>query len=112
MTEKESNNDENGLCGIDISDPLYNNYFVKERETWSEDYCKKLSNATKTDGLGTKYHFKGYVGDIIPEVIKHYNGGTVINDKWYQGIITPRPIIPKDYELVSVVSWGLRLVKK
>lgn len=37
-----------------------------------------------------------------------YNGGTVIEDKWYAGYIVPAPIIPEGYELVSI-GVGLQL---
>lgn len=37
-----------------------------------------------------------------------YNGGTVIEDKWYAGYIVPAPIVPSGYELVSI-GVGLQL---
>lgn len=101
-----------GFDGIDISDPMYKNYFIKKREVWDEKLCKKLANATATDGMGTKYPFKGYVGHRVREVVVKYNGGTIIDGQWYQGVITPRPLLPKDYEFINVTSWGLRLIKQ
>jgi hypothetical protein len=31
-----------------------------------------------------------------------YNGGIVINDKWYEGIIVPEPEVPNEHELQSI----------
>jgi hypothetical protein len=31
-----------------------------------------------------------------------YNGGTVIDGKWYAGYEVPDPIVPPGYELVSI----------
>lgn len=33
-----------------------------------------------------------------------YNGGTVIDGKWYAGYEVPKPIVPDGYELVSSYS--------
>jgi len=37
-----------------------------------------------------------------------YNGGTVIDGKWYEGYSVPKPAIPKGYELFSI-HCGLEL---
>ena len=31
-----------------------------------------------------------------------YNGGIIVNDKWYKGYDVPSPLIPEGYELVSM----------
>lgn len=37
-----------------------------------------------------------------------YNGGTVIEDKWYAGYKVPAPIVPRGYELRDI-GCGLEL---
>lgn len=37
-----------------------------------------------------------------------YNGGTVIDGKWYLGYEVPTPVVPKGYKLVSM-GMGLEL---
>jgi len=32
----------------------------------------------------------------------NYNGGTVVDGKWYAGYEVDRPIVPKGYELFSI----------
>lgn len=79
------------------------------RETWDAKKCAKLAKATQRDGLGTPYSFKGYVGNIIQKSVD-YNGGTVINGEWYQGIVCELPVIPEGFAFVNVPTWGLRII--
>ena len=37
-----------------------------------------------------------------------YNGGIIIDGKWYEGYTVPRPKVPKGFELVSI-GCGLQL---
>jgi len=41
-------------------------------------------------------------------VSQTYNGGIVIDDKWYKGYQVPRPKVPKGFKLVSI-GCGLQL---
>lgn len=54
---------------------------------------------------------QGYVNDLLPKTLD-YNGGTVIDDVWYQGVIHPLPKLATGFEFVSVCSWGWHIVKK
>jgi hypothetical protein len=47
-------------------------------------------------------------GKVTYRVSYDYNGGTIIDGKWYRGIIVNEPIIPAGYELVSIAV-GLQL---
>jgi hypothetical protein len=85
--------------------------YMYPKEVWDAKKCERLANATQTDGLGTPYGFKGYVGNIVPTSVD-YNGGTSINGDWYQGVIYLRPHLAEGYEFVIVPTWGLRIVKK
>lgn len=82
---------------------------------WDKAKCEKAAKYIAKDGIGTPYHFKGYLGSFATiggYGITRYNGGTVINDKWYQGINRPLPIIHEDFEIVKRPSWGWQIKKK
>lgn len=47
---------------------------------------------------------KAKPGESVKVNVQHgisYNGGTVIDGKWYAGYEVPAPIVPEGYELVS-----------
>jgi len=46
--------------------------------------------------------------EVTYPVSYSYNGGTVIDDKWYAGYEVPKPIVPKGYKLTSI-GVGLQL---
>ena len=51
-------------------------------------------------------------GKLIHYTVSYdYNGGMVVDDKWYQGYKVPSPIIPKGYALVSI-GVGLQMNAK
>lgn len=90
--------------------------FHHPQETWDEAKCDKLAKRYERDGMGTRYPFPGYIGSyasmppMFGEIL--YNGGCVHNSEWYQGEFFPLPILPDNYEIVSVLNWGWRIVRK
>lgn len=88
--------------------------FTYPRETWSIEQCNKKVRYTATDGMGTKYPFKGYIGSSasMPTAygLEKYNGGIVIGDEHYDATYREFPILPKGFEIVVVPSWGWRIV--
>lgn len=98
---------------MDYNAPLYQ----YPPEIWDEKKCKSLARHTAKDGLGTPYGFKGYIGSSAcrPSTygIERYNGGFIAPDgEWYQGQFVPFPIIHSDYKIVSVPTWGWRIMRK
>jgi hypothetical protein len=79
------------------------------QEKWDAKKCARLAKTIAKDGLGTPYHFKGYVGNLIRKT-ERYNGGTIINGEWWQGVEQTLPKLPKGYKLIMVPTWGWRLV--
>ena len=81
-------------------------YYTYPQETWNRATCAKKANHTATDAVGTKYPFKGYIGPSLATCPYdgygklQYNGGTVIEGDWYEGIIRPLPEIHSDFEIV------------
>jgi hypothetical protein len=52
---------------------------------------------------------KGKDGDIVTYPVSYkYNGGIIINKKWYDGYIVGQPLVPKGFKLVSI-GVGLNL---
>ena len=97
---------------VDYNAPLYQH----PQETWDAKKCEKLCRRVAKDGLGTKYPFKGYIGDMIGHyhhgMIVRYNGGTTINGKWWQGEEWQLPSVPPEFEIITVPTWGYRIIKK
>lgn len=55
---------------------------------------------------------RGCCGYLVTYPVSYtYNGGIVINNKWYEGFRVPRPSIPDGFELVDI-SIGLQLNAK
>ena len=80
-------------------------------EVWDEKKCRRASRRTAKDGLGTPYHFKGYIGSLFGVI--RYNGGCIREGEWYNGEDRPLPIVAEGYEIVHVPTWGwqIRLCK-
>ena len=100
---------------VNYEAPLYQH----PPETWDEAKCKKLCKRQYVDGYGGKWPFKGYVSDYIlgyPGIyfglVIHYNGGCIRDGEWWQGEERHLPIVPPEYEIVHVPTWGYRIVKK
>ena len=83
--------------------------FKHEPEVWDKKKCEKEAKHTATDGIGTKYPFKGYIGNRYGKV--HYNGGCTRNGEWWQGEEFPLPVIAEGFEIITVPTWGCRIVK-
>ena len=99
---------------VDYNLPLYQH----PQETWDVKKCEKLVKRIARDGMGTPYHFKGYVypGEIgFPywaDIAVRYNGGTVIDGEWWQGEEWQLPKLPEGFEIVIVPTWGYRIIKR
>lgn len=91
------------------------NFYQHPQETWDAKKCEKLAKRTAKDGMGTPYPFKGYIGSSAscPPAFGpvRYNGGCERNGEWYQGENRPFPILAEGFEIVTVPSWGWRIVK-
>ena len=93
-------------------------YYIHPRETWNAATCRKKAKYTATDGHGTPYPFKGYIGSdhfsLYHESYgtKSYNGGCVRNGDWYEGETRLLPIIPDHFEIVHLPAWGYQIKEK
>jgi hypothetical protein len=81
-------------------------------QIWDKKTCEKYAKRIATDGMGTKYPFAGYIGKIPGYGKTIYNGGCIRENKWYNGENYPLPKLAAGFEIVTVSSWGLRIVKK
>ncbi|MHC4296493.1 MAG: hypothetical protein ACYS7Y_04270 [Planctomycetota bacterium] len=83
-------------------------YYTYPRETWDRPTCEKAARRVAKDGMGTKYPFRGYIGQCWG---KHrYNGGFSGPDgDWYEGEIFLLPEVDPDFEIIKVPSWGYRI---
>lgn len=98
---------------VDYNAPLYQ----QPRETWDSKKCQTLANRVAKDGMGTPYPFKGYLyfgelGHSVFGISVRYNGGKVIDGKWWQGEEWQLPELPPEYQIICVPCWGYRIVKK
>lgn len=90
--------------------------FTKPQETWTAKECAKRAKSAPAN------HF----GDCPPRGIiagssstypqygqtMRFNGGTVVNNEWFEAVSVPLPIIPNSYEFANLVSWGTIIRKK
>ena len=53
----------------------------------------------------------GHIGDLLGRS-QTFNGGIIINGEWYQSVEYPLPIIPDNFVIYCVSSWGYRIVGK
>jgi len=92
--------------------------YCHPQEIWDEAECRKRARHLATDGLGTPYGFRGYIGSSFSVPPKfgtcRWNGGCCRpgpsgSDKWYPGEFYPKPAIHEDYEIVHVPTWGWRI---
>lgn len=93
-----------------------NDTYVHPQETWTETKCKQAAAHAPADHWGNKPP-KGLINaDSSPYPrygqTRTFNGGRVINGKWYQSERVPYPIIPDTYEIVHLSSWGDRIQLK
>ena len=84
-------------------------FFVHDPEIWDAKKCEKAAKHTAKDGLGTKYPFKGYIGNHYTKT--RYNGGCIRNDEWYNGEIIPLPQIAEGFKIVYKSTWGYQIIK-
>lgn len=79
-------------------------YFVHQPENWNYDICLKKSKYVASDGLDTKMHFAGYIGNHYGKI--RYNGGCYRNNQYYAGEIFSLPNIHPSFMLEYRRSWG------
>jgi hypothetical protein len=84
-------------------------YYRPAPEYWDARTCERKAKHTAKDGLGTKYPFKGYIGNHYGKT--RFNGGCIRNDKWYEGQVIPLPVIAPGFKLVHKLTWGWQIVK-
>jgi len=91
-------------------------YYTYPQEEWNEKKCKREARQFWKDGMGTKIHFRGYIGSsatIGGYGKKRFNGGCQRPDydtgDWYEGQIRPLPKVTENYVIVVIPSWGWRI---
>ena len=90
-------------------------YYTLPQEVWSVEQCKRLVKHVAKDGLGTEYPFPGYIGSNQPNGggwgQVRFNGGCIHDGKWYDGTIRNLPVLPVGFKILTVPSWGFRIVE-
>lgn len=92
-------------------------YFIQPQEVWDFQKCLQASKRRGRDGCGTLHPWPGFIaGHYSPYptygLTIRYNGGCVVGDTHYLGITTPLPLVHKDFELFSRLTWGWYIRKK
>ena len=91
--------------------------YIHPREVWDEDKCEKIAKRTARDGMGTKYHFKGYIGTCAGRAPYGgygrvvYNGMIEREGELYHGEIRRLPRVAKGFKIIKRPTWGYQLVK-
>lgn len=95
--------------------PFDPNYYEIPREIWDAKKCAKMAQSFARDGMGTKQETRGYIGSSqYPDRWgkTRYNGGCSNEGRWYQGEIRRFPIIPNNFEIYYVSTWGFYIREK
>lgn len=74
-------------------------------EAWDEAKCKALTRKNK-GYLGSSASCPPRFGEV------RYNGGCCHDGKWWQGEFRPFPIIPDNYKIILVPTWGWYIREK
>ena len=90
--------------------PIKYKVYQHQQEIWNYNKCLKHSKKFVKDSYGTKCHYAGAMDASYTRSI--YNGGTVIDNEWYDGENYPLPALHKDFEYEYINSWGIRLKLK
>jgi hypothetical protein len=89
--------------------------YQHKAEVWDKAKCLKLSKRLATDGMGTPYPFKGYIGSSAcrPSTFgtEIYNGGCIRNGIWYRGEHRTFPKLAKGFKIKLIPSWGWQIVE-
>lgn len=86
------------------------------QETWSPAECRRLRKKTGRDGQGTPHPYRGEVQSSGAAVVYYgtqlYNGGTIIEGKWYRGYLRPWPKLPKGWKFLAIPTWGVHIARE
>lgn len=92
-----------------------NKIFQHVQEEWDHATCERKAKHLASDGCGTPYPFRGYIGSSASRPAAYgtelYNGGIVLYDTWYKGEHRPLPKVAKGFEIRVVPTWGWQIVK-
>jgi hypothetical protein len=83
--------------------------FTYPTQKWDAKKCLKEAKHTQRDGMGTPYPFKGACPWLPTST--DYNGGTIINGEWYQGVIHNLPKLAKGFKWFYRPTWCWQIVK-
>ena len=98
---------------MDYNAPL----FQHPPQIWDVKKCERLCKKRQKDGCGTPYPFLGFLPrselgcHYAHGMLVRYNGGTVIDGKWWQGEEWKLPIVPDGFEIIRRRTWGYQIVK-
>lgn len=84
--------------------------YTHPQETWSFQECQRRARFAPKDAWGNRPP-RGIIAASSSThaqygQTKYYNGGITINNVWYAGEYNPLPLIPNEFEFVSLSSWG------
>lgn len=90
-------------------------WYVHEPEVWDRKKCLRMAKSWHRDGMGTKHHRQGYIGNHYGYI--RYNGGfsphqgPMKGTYFTLGEVHPLPIIETGFQLVRVANWGWYIEK-
>jgi hypothetical protein len=82
--------------------------YVYPTETWDAAKCARMARCVTRDGMGTPYPLRGMIW-WLPKS-QDYNGGTIIQGEWYQGVVHSLPILAEGYRWESIPTWCWRII--
>lgn len=106
-SEKEMNTD--FVTASPLSEQNDPEFFAPEPEKWDAKKCAQLVDRPGRDSMGSQLPKGDLYGFRLGK--ERFNGGIVIDGKWYQGIDHPAPILAPGYSLKNIPSWGWRIVR-
>lgn len=90
--------------------------YTHPQETWSTQECQRRARFAPADPYGNRPP-RGIIASNASNHAQYgqtvyYNGGIVIENQWYAGEYHPLPLVPNEFEFVSLPSWGTVIRRK
>lgn len=88
--------------------------FEYEQEVLSYKDCVRINRSVFKDGLGTpgpRALIQNFGSAVSYYGTQRFNGGTVIDGKWYEGYHRPWPKLPDGWRFESHPAWGVFLLR-
>ena len=92
------------------------NLYTHPQETWDTAECSRRARFAPVDAYGNRPP-RGIIASSASTYAQYgqtvyFNGGMLVDGVLYSGEYNPLPLIPPEFEFVSLPTWGTAIRKK